>query len=95
MNDLQIVEMYWKRNEQAISVTAEKYGTYCYSVAYGILHNEGNSELISAGQLGTIKSMASGGITRRAPCWSRRGACRTQGCGHVVASPGHPHVKAT
>ena len=39
MNDLQIVEMYWKRNEQAISVTAEKYGTYCYSVAYGILHN--------------------------------------------------------
>ena len=44
MNDLQIVEMYWKRNEQAISVTAEKYGTYCYSVAYGILHNEEDSK---------------------------------------------------
>ena len=43
-NDLQIVEMYWKRNEQAISVTAEKYGTYCYSVAYGILHNEEDSK---------------------------------------------------
>ena len=44
MTDAQIVEMYWKRNEQAISVTAEKYGTYCYSVAYGILHNEEDSE---------------------------------------------------
>ena len=44
MNDLQIVEMYWNRNEQAISVTAEKYGTYCYSVAYGILHNEEDSK---------------------------------------------------
>ena len=44
MNDLQIIEMYWKRNEQAISVTAEKYGTYCYSVAYGILHNDEDSE---------------------------------------------------
>ena len=54
---------------------------------------EWNSELIGTGQLGTIKSMVSGGITRRASCWSRHGACRTQGCGHVVASPGHPHVK--
>ena len=44
MTDAQIVEMYWKRNEQAISVTAEKYGTYCYSVAYGILHNDEDSE---------------------------------------------------
>ena len=44
MTDAQIVEMYWDRNEQAISVTAEKYGTYCYSVAYGILHNEEDSK---------------------------------------------------
>ena len=44
MTDAQIVEMYWKRNEQAISVTAEKYGTYCYSVAYGVLHNEEDSK---------------------------------------------------
>ena len=44
MTDAQIVEMYWNRNEQAISVTAEKYGTYCYSVAYGVLHNEEDSK---------------------------------------------------
>ena len=42
--DAQIVEMYWNRNEQAITVTAEKYGTYCYSVAYGVLHNEEDSK---------------------------------------------------
>ena len=44
MTDEQIIEMYWNRNEQAISVTSEKYGTYCYSVAYGILHNEEDSK---------------------------------------------------
>ena len=44
MTDAQIVEMYWNRNEQAITVTAEKYGTYCYSVAYGVLHNEEDSK---------------------------------------------------
>lgn len=44
MTDAQIVEMYWDRNEQAISVTSEKYGTYCYSVAYGILHNKEDSK---------------------------------------------------
>ena len=44
MNDLQIVEMYWNRDEQAITITTEKYGSYCYSIAYGILHNEEDSK---------------------------------------------------
>ncbi len=44
MNDRQIIELYWNRDEQAISMTAEKYGTYCYSVAYKILHNEEDSK---------------------------------------------------
>lgn len=44
MNDDEIIEMYWDRNEQAIAVTSEKYGNYCYSVAYGILHNEEDSK---------------------------------------------------
>ena len=44
MTDSQIVEMYWDRNEQAVTATSEKYGTYCYSVAYGVLHNEEDSE---------------------------------------------------
>lgn len=44
MTDQQIVEMYWNRNENAINVTAEKYGTYCYTVTYGILHNEDDAK---------------------------------------------------
>lgn len=44
MNDEQIVELYFKRDEQALAVTTEKYGSYCYSIAYGILHNEEDSE---------------------------------------------------
>ncbi len=46
MTDAQIVEMYWNRNEAAVSATSEKYGTYCYSIAHGILHNEEDSKEI-------------------------------------------------
>ena len=37
MNDTEIVELYWKRDEAAIAATAEVYGNYCYSVAYRLL----------------------------------------------------------
>lgn len=44
MNDEQIVELYWNRDEKAIDFTSEKYGSYCYSIAYGILHNNEDSK---------------------------------------------------
>lgn len=44
MIDEKIIEMYWDRNEQAISETKAKYGRYCYSVAFRILHNHGDAE---------------------------------------------------
>ena len=37
MKDAEIVELYWKRDESAIAVTAETYGNYCYSISYNIL----------------------------------------------------------
>ena len=37
MDDSRIVEMYWKRDEQAIPATAQKYGSYCISIAGNIL----------------------------------------------------------
>ena len=40
MNDSQIVNMYWERNEKAIEETQKKYGKFCYSVAYSILCSE-------------------------------------------------------
>jgi RNA polymerase sigma-70 factor (ECF subfamily) len=44
MEDTQIIALYWNRDEHAISETAEKYGRYCHSVAYGILQNNEDSE---------------------------------------------------
>ncbi len=40
MDDEQIIKMYWDRNEQAINATDKRYGTYCYAIAEGILHNQ-------------------------------------------------------
>lgn len=37
MDDAQIVQLYWDRNEEAIPVTARKYGSYCTAIAQNIL----------------------------------------------------------
>ena len=39
MKDAEIVELYWNRNEAAIAATSERYGNYCYSIAYHILQS--------------------------------------------------------
>ena len=39
MDDREIIELYWARSENAISATAEKYGAYCASIAFGILND--------------------------------------------------------
>ena len=44
MNDSQIVDLYWERDESAIAETAEKYGNYCYTIAFNILMNKEDSE---------------------------------------------------
>ena len=44
MKDEEIVDLYWARSEEAIAVTAEKYGKYCHTIAFNILHNDGDSE---------------------------------------------------
>ena len=33
MEDLQIVQLYWDRDQQAIACSKEKYGIYCFTVA--------------------------------------------------------------
>ena len=37
MQDHQIVDLYWERNEDAIRQTERKYGSYLHKVAYNIL----------------------------------------------------------
>ncbi|MDE7299200.1 MAG: hypothetical protein K2N94_10285 [Lachnospiraceae bacterium] len=44
MEDSQIIELYWKRSEQAVSETAQKYGNYCNTIAYRILNDREDAE---------------------------------------------------
>jgi RNA polymerase sigma-70 factor (ECF subfamily) len=44
MDDLKIVQLYWDRDEQAIPATADKYGSYCTSIAKNILGNKEDAE---------------------------------------------------
>ena len=44
MEDSRIVDLYWQRSQEAISQTAQKYGRYCFSIAYSILENGSDAE---------------------------------------------------
>ena len=44
MNDKSIVDLYFNRDEEAITQTEKKYGRYCYSIAYNILTNKEDAE---------------------------------------------------
>ena len=44
MNDKSIIDLYFSRDEEAITQTDKKYGRYCYSIAYNILTNKEDAE---------------------------------------------------
>ena len=44
MEDKQIVDLYFARNEQAIEETAGKYGNYLFTIAHNILINRSDAE---------------------------------------------------
>lgn len=44
MDDQKIIELYWRRSEDAIAETAKKYGRYCRRVAYNVLQDHADSE---------------------------------------------------
>ena len=46
MEDSQIVERFWERNEAALSAVSEKYGRYCNTIARNIINNEQSVEEI-------------------------------------------------
>ena len=43
MEDQEIIELYWARSESAITETHQKYGNYCYRIAYQILASKEDS----------------------------------------------------
>lgn len=96
MEDSQIVELYWQREERAISATAVKYGKYCHTIAYNILYNnEDAEESVSDTYLAAWKNMPPhrpgilsaflGKLTRRISLnkW-RRSSAQKRGGGEVT-----------
>ena len=76
MQDSEIVDLYWQRNEAAIDETESKYGKYCFAIANGILHDcEDAKECVNDTYLGAwnaipphrpvVLSTFLGKITRR------------------------------
>ena len=86
MNDLQIVDLYWQRNSDAIGYTEQKYGNYCLSIARNILSNFLDAEeCVNDTWVGAWNSMPDnrpgnlrvflGTITRRLACSRLRMEC--------------------
>lgn len=46
MDDSQIIERFWERDEAALSAVSEKYGKYCKTIARNIIGNEESVEEI-------------------------------------------------
>ena len=44
VEDKNIIDLYWDRDENAITETAKKYGKYCFSIAFNILSNTEDAE---------------------------------------------------
>lgn len=58
MEDREIVELYWERDQKAINETASKYGGYCKSIAKNILgNNEDADECVNDTYLNAWNSM--------------------------------------
>lgn len=95
MQDQQIVDLYWKRNEKAISETQSKYGRYCFSIANNILWDQEDAkECVNDTYLGawnaipphrpTILSTFLGKITRRISLKKWRGRSADKRGGGIV-----------
>ena len=44
MEDETIIDLYFAREERAIAETGKKYGGYCRSIAFNILHSYEDTE---------------------------------------------------
>ena len=40
LEDEKIIELYWVRDQRAITCSQQKYGAYCHKIAQNVLHNE-------------------------------------------------------
>jgi len=60
LEDKKIVDLFWQRDESAISVAASKYGPYCKTIANNILHDVFDAEeCVNDTYIGAWNSMPS------------------------------------
>ena len=58
MDDKHIIDLYNQRNEKAISETADKYGSFLYSIAYNLTSiHEDSEEIVNDTYLNTWNSI--------------------------------------
>lgn len=95
MNDDRIIDLYWARDDAAITESAQKYGRYCHAIADSILHDRQDSEeCVNDTWLGAWNAMPPhrphslraflGKITRRLACGRLRTAhAKKRGAGEL------------
>jgi len=44
LKDTEIIDLYWDRDERAITESQRSYSKYCYSIAYNVLHDREDSD---------------------------------------------------
>lgn len=44
MEDREIIDLYWARDQRAISETSEKYGVFLWNIAWNVLHSHDDAE---------------------------------------------------
>lgn len=72
MEDARIVDLYWQRSDDAILETDIKYGPYCRTIAYNILHNhEDTEECVDDTYMGAWNSMPDKRPQRLSPFLAR------------------------
>ena len=98
MKDCEIVDLYWRRDEEAIAATRDRYGSYLFRIALGILSGIPDSEeCVNDTYLGAWNSMPPhrpavlqtylGKLTRRlAIDRYRKNSAQKRGGGQVEAS---------
>ncbi len=58
MEDSKIINLFWARNQEAISYLSKKYGKYCNAIAFSILHNmQDSQECVNDAYLNTWNSI--------------------------------------
>lgn len=55
VEDERIINLYWRRDEQAITETDKKYGALCSSIAYGILASSEDAEACVSDTYGRLE----------------------------------------